>query len=292
MTRHILRVIIITISFHLLIILPCEAGAQEASNQKIVIFPKENIFKPLIADPFSTIPFFELSTKDGGEAIWRLGAGHSFGLVRLSGITRYDLDIQLNIEGAISSRFQTWPFIGLEDTDYIIGFPIDIGRGDWALRVIPTHTSSHLGDNLIRKEISGGGEIKSGDIKIISMEGIKFLLSHELNKRDRLYGGWGIANRSFDFHPRNIIEIGAELFTHPFYSGIAQLSLYLATDIQSKEEFNWNISLNSQAGVAIQGRETKKRLRIAATFFSGHQSEGQFKENTETRMGIGIFFDM
>ena len=127
----------------LLIFLACPVGAE-------FLPPAHELFLPLRADPrelqyalreaapVSHGPLGEAAVGDYlGLYRWDLGSGKAF---------------QVSVGGGAFGRFDlSSKTDDLESVDYYGNLPFDFRDGPWSMRFMPYHTSSHLGDDYLKR---------------------------------------------------------------------------------------------------------------------------------------------
>src|SRR5688500_12972588 len=136
----------------------CGAGVHEAEGLGSVLFPEDQIFCPLVADPKEPRSFasylrgkFRTLDDPSGEMtnIAAVGLGDSFGLVRFGGPSIGE-GLQLDVIGSIFAQFDLGaPSNDLINADYVIGVPLTFRRRGFSLRTKLYHQSSHLGDEYL-----------------------------------------------------------------------------------------------------------------------------------------------
>lgn len=265
--------------------------AEDRQSFALHLIPPDILFAPPLADPLTPIPAVKYFATTGDETLLaKLGAGAVFGLLRLEG----RLTLQLNVEGGIFSRADLYDRVVLETVDYRIGFPLDIAWPSyrWVLQITPYHTSSHLLDDFLFKgvEPSDGVQVQPPDS--YSRDAVRILAAYRFSPLNRIYGGMSSLFDNIHWQRFISYQLGSEFFTSAMTLFGHEIRLYLAEDLQTKQETDWNVNLNLQAGLSI-GREAEhRRLRIAIEYFAGNAVEGQSFEQKEQNIGIGASFDL
>ena len=270
---------------------PCRVIAAEARSADLTLLPSGPLFAPPLADPMTPVLSLKyMATTNHETHIGKVSAGTTFGLLRLdAGPTA----LQLNIAGGIFSRFDLYDLFGGETTDFLIGFPIDLiprsGTNGWAFQLTPYHTSSHLLDETIFKNADSTPPIEPAEY---SRDVIRLLIAYRFSPLDRLYAGAAFAFDGIDWRYLHNYQAGSEFFSPARTFFHREFRLYLADDLQVKEETNWSLNLNLQAGVSIKRPDESHGLRIAVEYFDGNAVEGQFFEQKEQNIGLAAFFDL
>jgi len=268
-----------------------DAIAADGPASGLTLIPSGLLFPPPLADPLSPIPYLQyLATTNDETRLGKVGAGATFGLVRFE---EGPMDLQLNIDGGIFSRFDLQGAFTAETVDYLIGFPIDIvpagSSQGWAFQLTPYHTSSHLLDQTILKD---GNSPPPEESVPYTRDIIRFLAAYRFTPLNRLYAGFSFAFNGENRTYLHNYQAGSEFFSSAKNVSGAEFRLYLADDIQVKEETDWNLNLNLQVGLSIQRPEDRQRLRIAIEYYAGSAAEGKFHQQKEQNIGLAAFFDL
>lgn len=248
-----------------------EPGATLAQEkEEFVLFPKEHLFKPLIADPRE--PRFSgkyIFTSGRNQAEFCFGGNFPF--------FRKE-SLQLEIEGGAFTRFNMGSKNRFKNVDYKIGFPFTFQKSQFSSRFQLYHISSHLGDEWM-KDI--------GREKIdYSREVAEFLLSYEPSPYLRFYGGPIYAfHIKPDYLKKSQLQIGTEWSSKPK----GKVQYFTAVDLKIKEEVDWDMNANLQSGFILKS-ETGRAMRFFFEYFHGHSECGQFYNEREESWSIGSYF--
>jgi hypothetical protein len=273
------------------LILTGQGIAEEGQSSSLRLVPSEPLFPPPLAEPFplvTSIKYF--ATNNSENVIAKIGTGATFGLARRDlGATA----LQLNIEGGIFSRADLYDRVVLETVDYRIGGSLDIADSPavsgWALQFGFYHTSSHLIDDYLFKNVEPGEE----PLPITySRDVTRLLIAYRFSALNRIYGGIAYAFDGINWEHYQQYQLGSEFFTPPMILFDHETRLYLAEDLQTKQETDWNVNLNLQAGLSINQKGSERRLRLAIEYFAGNAVEGQFFTQREQNVGISASFDL
>jgi hypothetical protein len=280
---------------------PCYAIAEEAQNPVLHLIPTDSLFPPLLADPQTPIPSLKYySTTNRESLMGKISAGATFGLMRLeAGRTA----IQLNIEGGLFSRFDLYDLVSAETVDYRLGFSLDIAQmsssNGWAFQIAPYHTSGHLLDDHIFRNATTDPNVFQGSPagQIVppndySRDAVRVLGAYRFSPLNRIYTGMAYTHDGINRRSLINYQAGSEFFTPAKILLGREFRLYLAEDLQVKQETDWNLNLNAQAGLSIRNTEEHRGLRIAVEYFAGNAVEGQFFHQKEQNVGLAAFFDL
>ena len=271
----------------------CGTGVLEAEATGTVIFPQDQIFCPLIADPKEPRSFLSwlrgtfrsLDDPSGsGTTIGSVGVADSFGLVRWNGPIGGD-GLQLDLVGSIFAQFDlAAPSNDLINADYIVGLPLTFRRSGFSIRTKVYHQSSHLGDEyLLRDELI--------ERKNLSFESLEFLASQEMGAL-RLYGG---GERIFHREPQTVaskvLHGGAELRT-----GGRRAQFVVGVDAKASELHDWSPATSVRVGVQFArsggGVLPARLVMLLLEAYQGPSPYGQFFQDDISYIGIGLHFGL
>jgi hypothetical protein len=279
----------------------CGAGVHEAEALGAVLFPEDQIFCPVIADPkearsFVSIlrgTFRSLDDPSGeGTNIGSVGLGDSFGLLRWGGPSPGE-GLQLDVVGSIFAQFAvSEPSNDLINADYIVGLPITFRRSGFSTRVKLYHQSSHLGDEYLLGVVEDIHEFR----KNLSFESVEVLLSQEMGPLRVYAGGERIFRREPTTLAAKLFHGGVELRTGRFGPG----QLVGAVDLKATERTKGRDDFSR----AVSGRVGLEMLRSGADghpgrlvtlmfeFYDGPSPYGQFFQDNISYVGIGLHFGL
>jgi hypothetical protein len=211
-----------------------------------------------------------------------------FSIGNTVGLFRYDfadspLRLELDIFGVIITRISQRDF--LVDSDYRGGLPVTFSYGPWHGKIGYEHTSTHLGDEtLVRTGRQPFDFIK--DELVIGVG--RWLFGYSL----RLYGdaGWALSQ----FVPGNPsplrFDLGAEWY-HRRVTGFRG-EPFAATNLEFNGSYGFNPNFTLQAGWLWRDPNRRlSQLRVYGEYFTGRSPFGQFFQDREHWVGIGIATD-
>jgi hypothetical protein len=238
------------------------------------------LFPPLQADPSELQFGFQFGFPVSHTGIARVDAGDYLGIYRwaLGDVGA----LQLNVGGAVNSRFDATPSHNLQVIDYYGNVPLDLKIGPFSARSMFYHDSSHLGDDYLRENnIQDASNSWNALREIWSLQACKAL---------RLYGGyiWAVDTKP-DWGGRQAVQGGAEIYFNTTEHGFWHP--YWANDVQAWQRSNWDASWVSQLGFKTGDAFSKGRgISYFLQFKAGPRYEGQFYRNKETIWGAGLKF--
>ena len=246
-------------------------------------FPSAHeLFLPLQADPTEPRFGLQMGAPVNHHAIAHVEVGDYLGVYRwalpLNGA------MQLNVGGAIFTRFDGTSSHSLQVIDYYGNIPLDIRIGRFSMRTMFYHNSSHLGDDYLRER-----NLQSVDH---SWEALRQLVSIDVWQTLRLYGGYTNAIHTKPAWPgRSALQGGIEIYLNP--SQHAKWHPYWANDVQSWERSNWTPTWTSQLGFKTGDRFSRGRgISYFIQYSRGPRFEGQFFNNRENIWSAGLKFEL
>lgn len=267
-------------------------GAKEkstTSDWRLVWFPSQDPFTPLLADPrqpTSSGNFFMLSNEAYGQFTGNFGA--DIGILRVEstkdGINR---SFQVGVMGAAFNRFAlVGPNTFLQDADFVIGIPITFRIGRFSTRVFFYHESSHTGYDYdsyfnINQTDNFGQEI------------LQIIPSWDITPNIRIYGGAAYRVIGLYYYPTfgdSLILIGGFEVYSPQIEAVRSRA-YLAFNLESKGINGYTPSTDLQAGLLFHQPKSYFQVRPAIDFFNGYSQMGDFLFDKEQYVALGVYFD-
>lgn len=259
-------------------------------------FPSDDVFRPLMADPKQP-QFFALwqhtNSRNGGSS-YNLGSvaiGENFGFyTKRTGCDGWQVGLLTGVFAQFNLDQKNAELI---NTDFNVGIPVSWRSGAWSARFRYYHQSSHLGDEFLERSLGLGFKRIP-----ISFEEVDAILSYDYNWL-RLYGGaaylvhtepatidrtrlqWGFEARAPSMRTRMLGSFLDRLIITPV----------LSADFKSLEQHDWIIDTNVLGGFEWSRTGSRRRFRIMATYFHGHNPYGQFFINQKIEsIGLGAYF--
>jgi hypothetical protein len=272
----------------------CGAGVHEAEARGAVLFPQDQIFCPLLADPKEPRSFaswlrgtFRSLDDPAGEGtnIASVGIADSFGIVRWGGPSAGE-GVQLDIVGSIFAQFDLGaPSNDLINADYIIGAPFTFRRRGFSVRAKLYHQSSHLGDEYL---------LRAEDVERenFSFEAFELLLSQEFGAF-RAYAG---VERALRREPETPVA-------RSFHAGIevrtgraGPFQMVTGVDLKATDRDDSSPAFSGRVGFemarsAASGHPARL-ITLMAELYDGPSPYGQFFQNDISYVGIGLHFDL
>ena len=240
--------------------------------------PKKKLFTPFFAD--LTQPAFALRyTKVSGGTLAEVNLGDEFGIYRRS---LGGGELQFGLAGGAAARFDISKITNdYQIADYSLVLPADYVSGQWAFRAMYWHTSSHLGDDYIKR--SG---IAASSLRKHVTDDIRLSAAYSGIKPLRLYAGAGYAFNLIPKDDRRLrFQAGVEA-QKPAGAG----EIFAAADIQALERLGFRPSFCARAG--IRRRSETSSASAFAEFFAGRLPYLGFMTEAETHWSLGLSFEM
>jgi hypothetical protein len=171
----------------------------------------------------------------------------------------------------------------LVNTEFVLGLFAGWRRGELSGLLRFSHTSSHLGDELVlRSNIHRAN---------LSFETVDARLSWDLNEQFRVYGGAGYRLR---VDPKSLdrwsLQLGAEF--RSAWRAFQVLRPVAALDLQSRQENDWHPALSLRAGVQLDSLTVLGRsAQLLLEYYTGDSREGQFYTRDVEYLGVGLHFN-
>jgi len=250
-------------------------------SQSFVLFPEsEQVFRQLVADP-RHIALGTSYYRFAGKDVPDVALGHSWGLTHWDSNDHY-WQWQTNIEAMAYSRFIVGGSVNeFETVDFFANLPLAVRHGIWSARGMVYHESSHLGDDFIRRTGQTGFRY--------SVEGSQLHFAVEPLLWLRAYAGMKYLFHTVGAPGRKTAQYGVELTSPDINRGSRfPMRLFLAQDLQNTEYNDYNINSNTEIGVIIGFREVKRFMRVYGGYFTGHSPYGQFFQQKEHYLDVGL----
>ncbi|HEV3263584.1 MAG TPA: DUF1207 domain-containing protein [Gemmataceae bacterium] len=207
--------------------------------------------------------------------------GGEFGLARLSVDGQPDWAIQQDVFAVVFSRW-AHQHIGT-GIDFRVGFPLTFARGPWEAKIGYEHTSTHLGDDFVEET----GRFKKAYVRDEIVMGGAYRCWDQV----RLYGqfGYGPYVNTPAGHQPERYDCGVE-WSQQRSTGFRGQP-FAACDVDLRPEQNFEPNLTAQVGWQWKQLGSRPALRTALEYYDGKSPFGQFFQDREKWLGVGIFLD-
>lgn len=249
--------------------------------------PEHDLYRTYLADPRQSksgskvqFPIRPKSEEADNVKIENVLGGHR-PLVGWTDGAHPDVEMQLQIEAAVFSRFDIDEGWDMDAADYRFGFPFLYRSGDVILKVHPYHITSHLGDEYISRE---GRERDSYHLNELAV-GVSFPAAASW----RVYGELGIAMYTGPETDSGRAQLGVEYIFEPISQRIAP---FMAIDLQTRNEIDWSWNATAMVGLMMLSKNGQGHgLRGTLEYYRGKDAQTQFKGDREHFIAIGFAAD-
>lgn len=258
---------------------PTDAAAKRYKDHWQFFSGNRRAFKPLLADCRETTARFGYMYGRHGNTYMDAGLG---GDILLHDIGKPDTG-RWTISGRglfsmrLNARENSAP---VQNTDYIGGMALGYQKGKNSYELFVYHQSSHLGD-----EITDWGTRRRIDYV---RETVRLLWSRQCGPV-RVYAGpsFNVTGEPTPIKGKITLQGGAE-----YVFKLCKAPMYLAGDIQSKHENNYDLNFTGQIGLFLKDpKKNRHRPRLFLEFFNGFSNMGQFYRDRETYIMLGLGYD-
>jgi hypothetical protein len=268
---------------------PPRAEEPVFAEGRIRLFPGDDLAAPYIADPHrptngAVVQFQTSSTIDAASGVrsW-LAAGGRFGVVRRVSRDGQGRAWQLGIEAGLDAQFDSERKLDNVGYDGNYGFTLTTkGQGPLVLKLAAFHTSAHVGDEWV---------VNTGRERIgYTREELSFGASGPVAGTARLYGEAAYAYKQLspDVQRPWRLQAGIERESRRALAK-GRLGWYAAADLQFWQERDFRLDLTLEAGLlAYSGA---RRWRLGARYSNGRVPLGEFFQDTESWLTLGLWVD-
>jgi hypothetical protein len=252
---------------------------------RLVVAPNTLLWQPPLANQHEPQMFVRPTSLSNPTTRKTLDTaiGGTAPLVRLAPDLLPSDGVQLDFFAVVFSRFAGYNT--LVDADYRFGLPITWASGDWQGKLAYEHTSSHIGDDYLRRHPEAS---KRGHIRDEMVCGLAYRFWDQL----RVYGQFGYAMGLTTAGPprRDRYDVGVEWSRQVWTGWIGQPFAAIDLDIRGDEQYTPN--LTAQAGWQwFRPGALPYSMRVALTFYDGRSPYGQFFDRHEQWYGVGFYLD-
>jgi hypothetical protein len=265
------------------------AAEAPAPAPRVAAFPAGALYAPYLADPHS--PGFgvmlvgvpEVGAAESGDLRTALKLGGSFGLLRVSSRERPERALQIEIAAGFYGQFDIDHQLDNLGWDGIYGLVATAAaRPGLQLKAGVMHTSSHVGDEYAERT----GRRRIGYTREEAVAGV----SWQAAPRWRLYGeaAWGYLLRLEERQQPGRLQAGVERSVPAARGG--RWGWYAAADLQAFEERDWRLDAALEVGLTVPAGD--RRWRVGAGWYDGRLPIGEFFEDDESYLLLGLWLDL
>ena len=251
-----------------------------------VFFPQDQVYPVYLASPlrstfsFQTLFLDRSSIANTGLQRFDLKLGGRLGVYRKSTKQRI---WQLTLEGGFHGQFDlehSEDNIGW-DGIYAISFDV-LENKNIAWRLGLHHISSHIGDEIIQRT----GRTRVNYTRQEARAGVVWMFSPNWQSYSEIGWAYDFNNKVLQKPLRAELGVQYEKLRNVFKT----FGLYAALDLSIYEESNWDINTTFQVGLLSASDE--RRWRLGLEYYDGRSSLGEFFQDNEQYIGIGIWIDI
>ncbi len=188
---------------------------------------------------------------------------------------------QLDFEGAVFPRFTLNSAREFVSADFRGGFPLTFRRGPVEAKLAYYHYSSHLGDMYMLTHPNDPREPYTRDAVVL---GLAFRPREDV----RLYAEADYAFNTFGNADPWQFQFGIDWSTLQM-TGLRGAPFF-AINSMIREDVDFGGNLTVQTGWQWRG-QAGQSLRTGVHYFNGKSNQGQFFNNFEEQIGLGIWYD-
>ncbi|MHB8866766.1 MAG: DUF1207 domain-containing protein [Pirellulaceae bacterium] len=214
--------------------------------------------------------------------VWDGILGARLGLIRFGDHDlRLPQGFQIDVEGAANVRLDVEQDVDVRATDYRVGVPFTYGRGIQQWKFAYYHTSSHLGDEFVIRNVGYPRLNWSRDAIVL---GYSIYMTETL----RLYAEAGWAFHSEISEPWEF-QFGVDWApTAP--TGFRGAPFFAVNGhLRQEVEFGGNVTVVT--GWSWMSDRDRHLLRLGAQYYNGRSSQYSFYDAFEETLGLGMWYD-
>lgn len=266
------------------------AGAV-AATERWLLFPDETLYRAYLADPQRIAFALEVIGADTeiaetGSARFGLRVGGDFGVLRTRPRDPEGRVWQINFLGSLDAQFDVGESLDNIGWDGNFGTSLLTAKpgSPWSFRLGLFHTSAHRGDEFIER--TGQGRIG------YTREELQIGAQRALGPRWRGYleGGWAFTNNADDGSQEPARAQAGLVYEVPDSLWDGRLGWYWAVDLATWEERGWTLDSAVQIGLSLPSDGNV--WRVALSVADGRPPMGEFFQDSETWVSLGIWLDL
>jgi len=264
-----------------------EEGKKEKTSSNL--FPQTQLYPNYIANPLrstfsaQTLFFEKTSIANTSRRRFDLKIGGRLGIYRWQSATNKQQAWQLTLEGGFHGQFDAGNSEDNIGWDGIYAMSIDVRLSEnFAYRIGVHHISSHIGDELAERT----GRTRINYTRQETRLGLMWLFKSHWQSYAEIGWGHDLRNKTVQQPWRTELGIQYEKL-HGFFQHVG---LYAALDLSSYEENNWNINTNLQFGIV--SAQDERHWRLGLEYYDGRAQIGEFFQDNEKYIGLGLWIDI
>lgn len=258
------------------------------SGRTLSMFPAGDDHTVYIADPHRPVNAVEAliyartGIYDSTDARFGLAAGGRFGVLRLGPARPGGRSWQLSIDAGLKAQFDSYRKNDNIGWDGNYGLSLTTAARGLSFRLALFHTSAHIGDEYARR---------TGRTRLdYTREELAFGAAWRLGDSWRVYGEAGHGHFLLTEEQRPWRAQGGLEYTtrHRLLGG--RFAWYAAVDVSATEERDWRLDTAVQTGLTTTSRG--RRWRLGVQYIDGRPPMGEFFQDTEAWLALGLWMDL
>jgi hypothetical protein len=256
----------------------------------VILFPLGDLYPHYAADPHRVgfglqyLSYTKTGIADSGNSRIDLRAGGRFGIVRVVQPGQDERGWQLSIEGGFNAQFDADYSLDNIGWDGKYGFVLTTApTRDLAFKVGVLHDSSHVGDEYMERT----GRKRIGYTRHEVAAGVSWFINDHWRTYTEV--GWGYQMSNDELMKPGRAQIGIE-FESAKILWKGRTGWYGALDLSAMEERDWRTDISLQTGFVTHSFGRTWRLGIE--WYNGRPPIGEFFQDTERYIGLGLWVDV
>ena len=258
---------------------------------EVTLGPAGELYPRYVADPrrarlgLSVLGIEDGEVEGAGDSRYGLSIGERLTLARFHPAGEPERGVQLDLEVGFFGQFDRDNSTDNVGWDGVYTLQLS-GRlapaRAWRFGV--AHDSSHVGDELIESDGRERIDYTREEVFLGVAQGFgEGWLGY-------LEYGHAYTIRNEDLMERGRAQAGLQLEPAPrWWSG--HLGYYAALDLSAFEENDWDANVTLQVGWALALGEGGRTLRLGLQWYDGRTPMGEFFDEEETHLALGLWFD-
>lgn len=250
------------------------------------LFPQDQVYPAYLANPLrstfsiQTLFFDKSSIANTGDRRFGLKLGGRVGLYRKRSKQR---TWQLTLEGGFHGHFDRGYSEDNVGWDGIYAMSFDVRENEeLAWRLGLHHISSHIGDEIAQRT----GRTRINYTRQEARAGLMWVFLPHWQSYAEMGWAYDVNNKVLQKPWRAEVGIQYEKLRNVFN----RFGFYTALDVSTYEESNWDINTTIQIGLLSATDE--RRWRFGLEYYDGRSQLGEFFQDTEQYIGLGLWIDI
>jgi hypothetical protein len=245
------------------------------------LLPAGLLFRPYLAGEKESRFASQWLWENDGQMFWEVSLGGRVGLWRYGSSGPNPEGFQFDMEGAGLVRLSPENNTDVEAIDFRFGLLATWREGPWSAKAGYYHISSHLGDEFLLRNRRFPRLNYVRDSLVTGA-------SYDWSDSIRTYVEAAYAVGHQDGALPLEFQYGAE-YSSPLTDSFG--GPFAAINGHTREDFDWQTSVNVVTGWQWRGVNTDHRFRAGVQYYSGPALQYSFAGRNEQLVGCGLWFD-